>query len=75
MTQAEGGPGPVLTTAQLARLLHLNVDYVRKLTRRGQLPARRLPGGREFRYFKDEVLAWLQRQPLAGGEDPDDPAR
>lgn len=58
--------GPILTAAQLARMLQLNIDYVRKLTREGKLPARRLPGGREFRYFQDEVLARLQEQPLAG---------
>lgn len=54
----------VLDAGQVARLLNLNIDYVRKLSRQGILPAHRLPGGRAFRYFKDEVLAWLRNQPV-----------
>jgi excisionase family DNA binding protein len=53
---------PVLDAAQVARLLNLNIDYVRKLSREGVLPAKRLPGGRTFRYFKDEILDWLRAQ-------------
>lgn len=55
---------PVLDAGQVARLLNLNIDYVRKLSRQGVLPAHRLPGGRTFRYFKDEVLDWLREQPV-----------
>lgn len=58
--------GPVLTTTQVARVLQLSIDNVRRLSRDGTLPARRLPGGREFRYFQDEILAWLQSQPYEG---------
>ena len=54
----------VLDAAQVARLLSLNIDYVRKLSREGVLPAHRLPNGRTFRYFKDEVLDWLREQPV-----------
>ena len=54
---------PVLDAAEVARLLRLNVDYVRKLSREGVLPAHKLPGGRTFRYFRGEVLEWLRRQP------------
>ena len=53
----------VLDAAQVAQLLQLNLDYVRKLSREGILPAHKLPGGRAFRYLKDEVLDWLRRQP------------
>jgi excisionase family DNA binding protein len=53
---------PVLDAAQVAELLNLNIDYVRKLSREGVLPAKRLPGGRTFRYFKDEILDWLRAQ-------------
>lgn len=52
----------VLDAAQVARLLNLNIDYVRKLTRQGVLPASRLPGGRAYRYFRDDVLQWLRDQ-------------
>jgi excisionase family DNA binding protein len=53
---------PVLDAAQVARLLGLHIDTVRKLSREGSLPAHRLPGGRSFRYLKDEVLDWLRAQ-------------
>jgi excisionase family DNA binding protein len=52
----------VLDAAQVARLLNLNIDYVRKLTRQGTLPASRLPGGRTYRYFRDDILEWLRAQ-------------
>ncbi len=61
--RAEGSDTPVLDTAEVARLLRLNVDYVRKLSREGVLPAHKLPGGRTFRYLRSEVLDWLGRQP------------
>ncbi|HWB70755.1 MAG TPA: helix-turn-helix domain-containing protein [Egibacteraceae bacterium] len=61
---------PVLDAAQVARLLNLNIDYVRKLSREGVLPAHRLPGGRTFRFFKDEVLDWLRSQPVHGSDQP-----
>lgn len=59
----------VLDAAQVARLLQLNIDYVRKLSREGVLPAHKLPGGRTFRYFKAEVLDWLQSQPVGDAKD------
>ncbi len=58
-----GETPPVLDAAQVAPLLRLNVDYVRKLSREGVLPAHKLPGGRTFRYFRGEVLDWLREQP------------
>ena len=63
----------VLDAGQVARLLNLNIDYVRKLSRNGVLPAHRLPGGRTFRYFKDEVLDWLREQPVHHADEA--PAR
>jgi excisionase family DNA binding protein len=53
---------PVLDAAQVAQLLNLNIDYVRKLSREGVLPAKRLPGGRTFRYFRDDIYDWLRAQ-------------
>lgn len=50
----------VLDAAQVARLLNLNIDYVRKLTREGTLPASRIPGGRTYRYLRDDILDWLR---------------
>jgi len=62
---AEDDYPPVLDAAQVARLLQLNIDYVRKLSREGVLPAHKLPGGRTFRYFKEEVLDWLREQRIS----------
>lgn len=56
----------VLDAGQVAALLNLNIDYVRKLSREGVLPAHRLPGGRTFRYLRDEVIDWLRNQPVHG---------
>ncbi|CAN5199254.1 MAG: helix-turn-helix domain-containing protein [Euzebyales bacterium] len=52
----------VLDAAQVAQLLGLSLDHVRKLSREGVLPAKRIPGGRVFRYFQDDVLDWLRAQ-------------
>lgn len=60
----------VLDAGQVAELLGLNVDYVRRLSRQGVLPAKRLPGGRTFRYFKDEVLGWLREQTVQPASEP-----
>ncbi len=54
---------PVLDTAMVAELLDMNVDTVRRLSREGVLPSHRVPGGRTFKYLKDEVLEWLREQP------------
>lgn len=51
------GYPPVLTAAQVAELLAINVQEVRRLSRSGDLPSRRI--GKSYRYFRDEVVAWL----------------
>ena len=48
---------PVLTTAQVAELLSMNVQEVRRLSRDGRIPSRRI--GKAYRYFRDEIVAWL----------------
>lgn len=53
----------VMDTAQVADMLQLNIDTVRRLSRDGVIPSHRLPGGRAFRYLKDEVIGWLREQP------------
>ena len=63
-TRSEADYPAVLDAAQVAALLQLNIDYVRKLSREGVLPAHRLPQGRTFRYLKDEILDWLRSQPV-----------
>lgn len=62
---------PVLDAGQVARLLNLNIDYVRRLSREGVIPAHRIPGGRSFRYLKDEIIDWLRSQPATMEERED----
>ncbi len=55
---------PVLDTAMVAELLQMNIQIVRKMAREGSIPAYRLPDGRTFRFFRDEVLGWLKSHPV-----------
>ena len=54
---------PILTTAQAAELLHVHVEYLRKMVREDRIPAHRFPGGREIRFVRDELIQWVQDQP------------
>ena len=54
---------PILTTAQAAELLHVHVEYLRKMVREERIPAHRFPGGREIRFVRDELIQWVQDQP------------
>ncbi len=60
---------PVLDTTLVAEMLGMNVQVVRRLAREGKIPAYRLPGGRAFRFFRDEVLAWLKGFPVHRADD------
>ena len=60
---------PVLDTALVAELLGMNVQVVRRLAREGKIPAYRLPGGRAFHFFRDEVLEWLKGFPVQGADE------
>ncbi|HUI47365.1 MAG TPA: helix-turn-helix domain-containing protein [Acidimicrobiia bacterium] len=62
-----GGRYPeILTTALAAEMLHVHIEYLRKMVREGRIPAHRFPGGREMRFLRDELIAWVREQP---GED------
>ena len=54
---------PILDTGMVAELLGMNIDTVRRLSRTGVLPAHRVPGGRAFKYLRDELIEWLRQQP------------
>ncbi len=54
---------PVLTAAMAAELLQVHVEYLRRLVREGKVPSHRFPGGRELRFLRDELIAWLAVQP------------
>ena len=59
----------VLDTAMVAEMLGMNVQVVRRMAREGEIPAYRLPGGRSFRFFRDEVLDWLRSFPVTVEEE------
>jgi excisionase family DNA binding protein len=71
MAPAEEYP-QVLDTAMVAEMLGMNVQVVRRMAREGQIPAYRLPGGRSFRFFRDEVLEWLKSFPVTSEETVDE---
>jgi excisionase family DNA binding protein len=52
---------PILTTAQVAELLGLNVRTVMVMANDGRLPASRLPGSRKYHFVLEDVLATLAR--------------
>ena len=67
MAREESNPSDfpqVLDTALVAEMLGMNVQVVRRMAREGTIPAYRLPGGRSFRFFRDEVLDWLKSFPV-----------
>jgi excisionase family DNA binding protein len=53
----------IMTTAQAAELLSVHVEYLRRMVREGRIPAHRFPGGREIRFVRDELIAWVSQQP------------
>ena len=64
MTDAHDLP-PILDAAQVADLLGMNVQMVRKYAREGRLPAYKLPGGRTFKFFREEIFEALRAHPVA----------
>ena len=54
----------ILDAAQVADLLGMNVQMVRRYAREGRLPAYKLPGGRTFRFFRDEIYEFLRAHPV-----------
>lgn len=55
---------PILDAAQVGELLSMNVQMVRKYAREGRIPAYRLPGGRAFKFFRDEIFDFLKQHPV-----------
>jgi len=62
---------PILDAAQVAELLSMNVQMVRRYAREGRLPAYKLPGGRTFKFFRDEIYQFLRSHPVAAAEEMD----
>jgi PTS system nitrogen regulatory IIA component len=59
----------ILDAAQVAELLGMNVQMVRRYAREGRLPAYKLPGGRTFKFFRDEIYEWVKSHPAVSAED------
>jgi excisionase family DNA binding protein len=62
--ERSGDYPPILDAAQVAELLGMNVQMVRRYAREGRLPAYKLPGGRTFKFFRDEIFDWLRSYPV-----------
>ena len=71
MTTNEPAPDfpEVLTTAMAAELLHVHVEYLRRMVREGRIPAHRFPEGRELRFLRDELITWVG--PVGGSDRSD----
>jgi hypothetical protein len=42
---------------------------VRRYAREGRLPAYKLPGGRTFKFFRDEIYEFVRAHPVVERED------
>lgn len=60
---------PILDAAQVAELLGMNVQMVRRYAREGRLPAYKLPGGRTFKFFRDEIYEFVRAHPVTAETD------
>jgi excisionase family DNA binding protein len=60
---------PILDAAQVAELLGMNVQMVRRYAREGRLPAYKLPGGRTFKFFRDEIYEFVRSHPVTAEID------
>ncbi len=60
---------PILDAAQVAELLGMNVQMVRRYAREGRLPAYKLPGGRTFKFFRDEIYEFVRSHPVTAVKD------
>lgn len=61
----------ILTTAQVAEMLDLNVRTVLNMAGDGRLPASRLAGSRKFHFSRDQIIETLKANAVV----PTDPAR
>ena len=62
---------PILDAAQVAELLGMNVQMVRRYAREQRLPAYKLPGGRTFKFFRDEIYEFLKAHPVTADSEED----
>lgn len=59
---------PVLTTAQVGELLHIGPRTVLAMASDGRLKASRLPGTRQYNFFREDVIRVLDHNMVRPGE-------
>lgn len=59
---------PVLTTAQVGELLHIGARTVLAMAADGRLKASRLPGTRQYNFFREDVIRVLDQNLVRPGE-------
>jgi len=67
MAEFEGYPD-LLTTKEAAELLRVHIRTLHRMIARGDIPTFRLPGGRDFRIKKADLLSALERVGVDGEE-------
>lgn len=67
--ESRGDFPPILDAAQVADLLGMNIQMVRRYAREGRLPAYKLPGGRTFKFFRDEIFEFVRAHPVTAESD------
>ncbi len=60
----------ILTTAHVAEMMHCTIGDVRDKVHAGKLPA--MGWGQQFRFFRDEVIAAMQRVESGEFDDGED---
>lgn len=65
-------PKAILGAGDVAELLGMNVQMVRRAAREGASPAYRLPGGRAYKFLREELFDWLKKSPAVGSDEGDD---
>ena len=58
MAQVPLSEDEVINAEDTARLLEMDVLKVRRLAKQGRIPAFRIPGGRKYKFFRSEVVAY-----------------
>ncbi|MBP9114948.1 MAG: helix-turn-helix domain-containing protein [Acidimicrobiia bacterium] len=56
---------PIMTAVQAAEFLSVHPEYLRQMVRDDRVPAHKIPGGRGWRFLRDELVDWIKEQPGA----------